>query len=67
MKKLSNKKIIISVVIIAILLIAIGIGTYFILKDEYKLTVEEKEWITKNVDTVQNVNVPNNIDIFGSQ
>ena len=67
MKKLSNKKIIISIVIIAILLIAVGIGTYFILKDEYKLTVEEKEWITKNVDTVQNVNVPNNIDIFGSQ
>ena len=67
MKKLSNKKIIISVVIIAILLIAVGIGTYFILKDEYKLTVEEKEWITKNIDTVQNVNVPNNIDIFGSQ
>ena len=68
MKKLNNKKMIIIWVIVAIIiLIGIGIGTYFILKDEYKLTVEEKEWITKNIDAVQNVNVPNNIDIFGSQ
>jgi len=67
MKKLGNKKIIIGIVIAVIILIGVGIGTYFILKDEYKLTVDEKEWITKNIDTVQNVNVPNNIDIFGSQ
>ena len=67
MKKLKNKKIIIGVVLAVIILIGVAIGTYFILKDEYKLTVEEKEWITKNIDTVQNVNVPNNIDIFGSQ
>ncbi len=66
MKKISNKKIILIVVIILAVLLAIGIGTYFILKDEYKLTVEEKEWITKNINTVQNVNVPNNIDVFGS-
>ena len=67
MKKLKNKKIIIGVVLAVIILIGVAIGTYFILKDEYKLTVEEKEWITKNIDTVHNVNVPNNIDIFGSQ
>ncbi len=66
MKRLANKKIIISIVAAIIVLIGIGIGTYFILKDEYKLTVEEKEWITKNISTVQNINVPNNIDIFGS-
>jgi len=66
MKRLANKKIIIGIVIAIIVLIGIGIGTYFILKDEYKLTVEEKEWITKNISTVQNINVPNNIDIFGS-
>ena len=66
MKKLSNKKIIIIAVLVLLVLIGIGIGTYFILKDEYKLTVEEKEWITKNVNTIQNINVPNNIDIFGS-
>ena len=67
MKKLSNKKIIIGIVLAVIVLIGIGIGTYFILKDENKLTVQEKEWITENINTVQNVNVPNNIDIFGSQ
>ncbi len=67
MKKLSNKKIIIGIIIAVIILIGIGVGTYFILKDEYKLTVQEKEWITQNIDAVQNVNVPNNIDIFGSQ
>ena len=62
--KLSKKVIII--VLIAILIIgAIAFGTYKILNDENKLTVEEKEWITENIDVLQTVMVPNNLDIFG--
>ena len=66
MKKISKKRIVFIVIALVALVSLIGIGTYLILKDEYKLTVEEKEWITKNINTVQNINVPNNIDIFGS-
>ena len=29
------------------------------------MTVEEKEWITKNINKVQNVNVINNVDVYG--
>ena len=65
MKKKLNKKIII-IAIIAILAIAgICFATYKIVNDENKLTVEEKEWITENIDVLQTVNIPNNLDVFG--
>lgn len=60
-----NKKIIIFVIVAFIALIGLGILTYRIVNDENKLTVEEKEWITENVKVVQNINVPNNLDVFG--
>ena len=62
--KLSSKIIIIAIVVILIIA-AISFGTYQILNDENKLTVEEKEWITENIDVLQTVMVPNNLDIFG--
>jgi len=66
MKKIKLNKRIILVVLVAILIISLlGYFTYRILNDENKLTVEEKEWITENVNKVQNVYVPNNLDIFG--
>lgn len=37
-----------------------------ILKDENKLTVKEKEWINNNLSTVQNVNIINNLSVFGA-
>ena len=36
-----------------------------ILNDENKLTVEENKWINNNLSTVLNVNVINDLDIFG--
>ena len=60
-----NKNIIIIVIVAVIALIGLGILTYRIVNDENKLTVEEKEWITENVKVVQNINVPNNLDVFG--
>ncbi len=64
MKK-KNKKIFL-IVIIAILTLAIlGIITFLILNDDNKLSVEEKEWLAKNVNSTQNVYVLNNVDVYG--
>ena len=66
MTKVKLSKKIILIVLITILVIgAIAFGTYQILNDENKLTVEEKEWITENIDVLQTIMVPNNLDIFG--
>ena len=66
MKKIKLNKRIIIIVLVAIAIISLlGYFTYRILNDENKLTVEEKEWITENVNKVQNIYVPNNLDIFG--
>ncbi len=64
MKK-KTKRLIIIVIIILIIIVGIGVGTYKIINDENKFSVEEKEWITENVNVFQNINVPNNLDIFG--
>lgn len=59
------KKIIISSIIVALILSILIFITYKIVNDENKLNVDEKEWISKNVNVVQNVGIPNNLDIFG--
>ena len=66
MKKMKlTKKIIVIAIIVILLIAAISFATYKIVNDENKLTVEEKEWITENMDVLQTVDVPNNLDIFG--
>ncbi len=66
MKKFSlSKKVIIIALIAIIAIAAIAYTTYKIVNDENKLTVQEKEWITENIDVLQTVRVPNNLDIFG--
>ena len=37
-----------------------------ILNDPNKLTVEENKWINNSLSTVLNVNVLNDLDVFGS-
>ena len=66
MKNKINKKTIIITIAVIIVLIILGIATYFILNDKNKLSVEEKEWITKNISVIQNISIPNNIDVFGN-
>lgn len=61
----SKKKIIIAASVI-IAVIAIVIASIFILRDENKLSIIERNWINENIKTVQNVNVVNNVNIFGS-
>lgn len=66
MKKFKlSKKIVIIAIIVLLVIAAIAFATYKIVNDENKLTVEEKEWITENIDVLQTVMVPNNLDIFG--
>lgn len=60
-----NKRIIIILIIAIIALVGLGVLTYNILNDENKLSVEEKEWITENINIVQNVYVRNDLDVFG--
>lgn len=60
-----SKKIVIITIITLLVIAAIAFATYKIVNDENKLTVEEKEWITENIDVLQTVDIPNNLDIFG--
>ena len=62
---MKKKKSLIIIVVSVIAVIAIGIGLYFLLSDEYKLTVAERNWINENINTIQNLNVINNANVFG--
>ncbi len=62
MKTKRNK--IIVIVIIAIL-VFIGVITFNILNDKNKLSASEQRWINNNISTLQNVNVVNDVNIFG--
>lgn len=62
---MKKKKSILIIVIIVIVVILAGIGLYFILSDENKLTVAERNWINENINTIQNINVVNNSNVFG--
>lgn len=61
MKKNRKKIIIISI----FLIIIIAVMWMFSQNQENKLTGSEKQWITNNQNTVQNINVVNNINLFG--
>lgn len=64
MKK-PNKKFILIVIGAILALALLGLITFLILNDENKLSVEEKEWLAKNVNSTQNVYVLNNVDVYG--
>ena len=64
MKK-SVKRILLVIPVIVFIVIATLI-IMNVLKDENKLTVKEKEWINNNLSTVQNVNIINNLSVFGT-
>ena len=64
MKK-SVKRILLVIPVIVFIVVATLI-IMNVLKDENKLTVKEKEWINNNLSTVQNVNIINNLSVFGA-
>ena len=61
----TKKKTIITIVIVLLLALVIGFFTYKTLHNESKLSVEEKEWLTENINNVQNLYVLNNVDVYG--
>ena len=65
---MDNKKRNTIITIVILVLLFLGAGIYFILnyaKDENSLTVVEKKWITDNVNNVVDVNVYNDIPVYG--
>ena len=63
---MKNKKSVIITVIIVIAVVLTGLIVYRVLTDESKLTSSEKRWINDNISTVQNVNVINDVNLFGN-
>ena len=55
-------------IIILVLLLASAIGIYFFLNapdNSTKLTLFEKQWIDKNKNNLFNIEIPNNLNIYG--
>lgn len=62
---MKNKRNIIILIVSILLVIGIAVGLFFLLNDKNKLTVVERNWINNNIGTIQNVNVLNNVNVFG--
>lgn len=66
-KKNSGSKLT-KLIIILVLLLAIALGIYFFLNvpdNSTKLTLFEKQWIDKNKNNLFNIEIPNNLNIYG--
>ena len=63
---MKNKKSVIITIIVIILVVITGLVTYNILADDTKLSASEKRWINNNINTVQNIKVLNDVNIFGN-
>ena len=63
MKK--NRKLILTIAIITLVVSALLIGIYKIFKDENSLTIIEKTWINNNKNSVYTISVLNDVNIFG--
>ncbi len=63
---MKNKKSVIISIVIILAVVIIGLVTYRILNDEGRLTASERRWINNNINTVQNINVINDVNLFGN-
>lgn len=59
------KKIIIISIAILVIIGGLIFGVYKIFKDENSLSIGEKTWINKNINSVFTIYVPNDINVFG--
>lgn len=62
----SKKKIFVIISVILIIIVAITASLYLYFKNPNKLSSSEKRFLANNASTVHNLNVMNNIDVFGS-
>ncbi len=65
MKK--SKKIIIAVIILVIIGVAGGLSVYLYFNNSNRLNSQEKRFLAENASNVQNINVLNNVNVFGNQ
>jgi len=63
---MKNKKGIIITIVTILVVAVVAVILYFVLNDKNKLTVAERNWINNNISVVQNVNVYNGANVFGS-
>ena len=67
-KKKNNNSKLTKLIIILVLLLAVVVGIYFFLNapdNSTKLTLFEKQWIDKNKKNLFNIEIPNNLNIYG--
>jgi diguanylate cyclase (GGDEF)-like protein len=67
-KKNNSRTKLTKLIIILVLLLAAAIGIYFFLNapdNSTKLTLFEKQWIDKNKNNLFNIEIPNNLNIYG--
>ncbi len=62
---MKRKRSLLVIVISVVVVIILGIFLYNILSDENNLTVSERNWINENINSVQNINIINNANVFG--
>ncbi|MGM9834846.1 MAG: GGDEF domain-containing protein [Bacilli bacterium] len=63
---MKKKNKILLIAFIALFVVVMGYFGYKILTDEKRLTSEEKDWISNNTSTIQNINVLNDVEIVGN-
>lgn len=69
-KKKNNNSKLTKLIIILVLLLAVVVGIYFFLNapdNSTKLTLFEKQWIDKNKKNLFNIEIPNNLNIYGEE
>ena len=59
-----RKKLIITI-IAAVVVVILSIFIYSYFSDKNKLTRDEKKWIADNLNTIQNIYIINNVNVFG--
>ena len=63
---MKNKKSVIALISVIVIFVIIGIVTVNIVTDNDKLSSSEKKWINSSLNNVHNINVINNVNIFGN-
>ena len=62
---MKKKKSLIIIIISILVVVASAILLYTLLNDKNKLTVAERNWVNESIGTIQNINVINNVNVFG--
>ncbi len=62
---MKNKKKIIIILVSALAAIALALTLYLTFKNENRLTISEKEWLSDNSQSVLNFSIVNDINVFG--